>query len=84
MFLGRDFSNDKNYSKKPIIDKEIERIVNDTKPQSAYHRKQDKLDFIAAYLIKNETMDDTVQTDHGGKPDNRAARIWLPKRRKSE
>lgn len=62
VFLGRDFSNDKNYSEETayVIDKEIERIVNEgyETAKRLLTENRDKLDFIAAYLIKNETMDD--------------------------
>ena len=62
VFLGRDFSSDKNYSEETAakIDSEIKRIIKD-----AYDRSKailtdniDKMHFIAKFLVDHETMDD--------------------------
>ena len=62
VFLGRDFSNDRNYSEETasLIDSEIKDIVEkayeDAKRVLAENRA--KLDFIAEFLVKNEVMDE--------------------------
>ena len=62
VFLGRDFSNDRNYSEETasVIDSEIKDIVEkayeDAKRLLAENRQ--KLDFIAEFLVKNEVMDE--------------------------
>ncbi len=62
VFLGRDFSNDRNYSEETasLIDTEIKDIV-----EKAYEEAKrvlvecrEKLDFIAKFLLKNEVMDE--------------------------
>ena len=62
VFLGRDFSSGKNYSEKTAadIDEEIRNIIS-----SAYDRckailteHMDKLEFVAQFLLKNESMDE--------------------------
>ena len=62
VFLGRDFSSEKNYSEETasLIDKEIKRIVGEAheKALSILRDNIDKLHFVAAFLLKNETMDD--------------------------
>jgi len=62
VFLGRDFSNDKNYSEETAakIDKEISKIINDAfqLAEKLLTENIDKLHFIAKFLIKNEIMDD--------------------------
>jgi cell division protease FtsH len=61
VFLGRDFSTIRNYSEETAskIDAEIRRIVDNA--YAAAHKileeNKDKLHFIAAYLFKNEVMD---------------------------
>ncbi|MCQ2423600.1 MAG: ATP-dependent zinc metalloprotease FtsH [Clostridia bacterium] len=61
VFLGRDFSSEKNYSEETaaLIDKEIKRIVEGGHQMalSILREHIDKLHFIAAFLVKNETMD---------------------------
>lgn len=61
VFLGRDFSSSKDYSEKTAaeIDDEIRRIID-----NAYKScldiltvHMDKLEFVAQYLLKHETMD---------------------------
>ena len=62
VFLGRDFSNGKNYSEQTaaVIDDEIRAIIG-----NAYKRCEDilrehidKLHFVAEFLLKYESMDD--------------------------
>ncbi len=62
VFLGRDFSSGKNYSEKTAadIDDEIRSII-----ATAYDRckailteHMDKLEFVAQFLLKNESMDE--------------------------
>ena len=61
VFLGRDFNSDKNYSEETAatIDREIKRIVTEAfeRAESILREYRAKLDFIANYLVKNETMD---------------------------
>ncbi|MBQ3791637.1 MAG: ATP-dependent zinc metalloprotease FtsH [Clostridia bacterium] len=62
VFLGRDFSSEKNYSDETakLIDQEIKRIVEEAhaKARRILEEKIDKLHFVAAYLLQHETMDD--------------------------
>ena len=62
VFLGRDFSNSRNYSDKIAaeIDDEIRRIVDGAYDECTEIIKNymPKLHLIAEYLIKNEIMDD--------------------------
>ncbi len=62
VFLGRDFSNSRNYSDKIAaeIDDEIRTIVDGAYDECTKIIKDnmDKLHLIAEYLIKNEIMDD--------------------------
>ena len=62
VFLGRDFSNEKNYSEQTAakIDSEVKRIVKDAYERSIEILREniEKLHFIAKFLVKNETMDD--------------------------
>ncbi len=62
VFLGRDFSSDKNYSEETAskIDAEVKRIIKDAYERSIRILREniDKLHFIAKFLVKNETMDD--------------------------
>ena len=61
VFLGRDFSSGKNYSEKTAaeIDDEIrgliERAYNECRRILTEHG--DRLEFVAQYLLKHETMD---------------------------
>ena len=61
VFLGRDFSSSRNYSEKTAagIDDEIRSIVNDAHNQcrEILTAHMDKLNFVAGFLLKNETMD---------------------------
>ena len=62
VFLGRDFNNTKNYSEETAakIDSEIKRIVTEAYElaEKLLRDNLEKLHFVAAYLEKNETMDD--------------------------
>ena len=62
VFLGRDFSNDRNYSEETasIIDAEIKDIVEKAYEDAKriLNECRDKLDFIAEFLVKNEEMDE--------------------------
>ena len=62
VFLGRDFSNSRNYSETIAtkIDEEIHKIITEAfeRAEKLLRENLDKMDFIAAYLVKHETMDD--------------------------
>ena len=62
VFLGRDFSNDRNYSEETasIIDAEIKDIVEKAYEDAKriLNECRDKLDFIAEFLVKNEEVDE--------------------------
>ena len=62
VFLGRDFSNDRNYSEETasLIDAEIKRIVEEAydRAEEVLKLNREKLDFIASFLVKNEVMDE--------------------------
>jgi cell division protease FtsH len=62
VFLGRDFSTARNYSEETAskIDDEIKRIVDNaySAAQKILEEHKDKLHFIAAYLFKNEIMEE--------------------------
>ena len=90
VFLGKEFSSDKHYSEKTAaeIDSEIKRIIDE-----AYNRcteilteHQDKLRFIAEFLLKYETMDgDQFEAAMSGDPTfEELEAINAEKRRKSE
>ncbi|MBO5274300.1 MAG: ATP-dependent zinc metalloprotease FtsH [Clostridia bacterium] len=61
VFLGRDFSNARNYSEETAskIDGEIKRIIDETyrAAETILKENMDKLHFIASFLFKNEIMD---------------------------
>ena len=61
VFLGRDFSTIRNYSEETAskIDAEIRRIVDNAyaTARKILEDHKEKLHFIAAYLFKNEVMD---------------------------
>ncbi|MBQ7172065.1 MAG: AAA family ATPase, partial [Clostridia bacterium] len=62
IFLGRDFSNERNYSEETAakIDAEIRRIIEEAyaKAREILSENRDKLDFVAEFLVSHETMDD--------------------------
>ena len=61
VFLGRDLSSGKPYSEKTAaeIDSEIKRIIDEAykKCEAILSDHKDKLEFIAQFLLKYETMD---------------------------
>ena len=61
IFLGRDFSADRDYSEEVAakIDSEVHKLVADgyATAKRVLNEKIDKLHFIAGFLIKNEIMD---------------------------
>ena len=61
VFLGRDFSSEKNYSEKTAaeIDDEIRTIIADAyaKCTETLKAHADKLTFVAEFLLRYETMD---------------------------
>jgi len=61
VFLGRDFSNSRNYSETvaTLIDEEIHAIVNEAYElaEKLLRENIDKMHFIADFLVKYETMD---------------------------
>lgn len=62
VFLGREIADDQNYSEKTasIIDDEIKNIIDNAykKAEEVITANRGKLESIAAFLIKNETMDE--------------------------
>lgn len=62
VFLGRDFNNTRNYSEETAsnIDSEIKRIIGNAynDAEDILNKYMEKLHFIAAFLIKNEIMDE--------------------------
>jgi cell division protease FtsH len=66
VFLGRDFSNTRNYSEETAgkIDDEIMLIINTAykKAEEILNEYMEKLHFIASFLFKNEIMDE-IQFD---------------------
>ena len=62
MFLGRDFNTGKDYSEQTaaVIDSEIKKIIDEAyaRAKKILSEHREKLDFIAAFLVENEIMDD--------------------------
>jgi cell division protease FtsH len=62
VFLGRDFSNSRNYSEQTasLIDGEIKRIVDSAyqRAENILNEKMKKLHFVAEFLYKYEIMDE--------------------------
>ncbi len=62
VFLGRDFNNTRNYSEETasLIDSEVKRIVSEAYDQAEAILREytDRLHFVAAYLMKNEIMEE--------------------------
>lgn len=60
VFLGRDFSNARNYSEKVAaeIDEQIEKIISEAynEAKRVLTENIDKLHFVAKFLVKNEIM----------------------------
>ncbi len=61
VFLGRDFSSGKNYSEKTAaeIDEEIRALINKAheRCRQILTEHRDRLEFVARYLLKHESMD---------------------------
>ena len=61
VFLGRDFSSGKNYSEKTAaaIDDEIRALIDKAyaKCREILTEHRDRLEFVAEFLLKHETMD---------------------------
>ena len=61
VFLGRDFNNSRNYSEETAskIDAEIKKIIDRGYEiaEKLLRENRSKMDFIAEFLVKNETMD---------------------------
>ena len=61
IFLGRDFSSTKDYSEEVAakIDAEIKALLDEgyATAEKLLNEHRDKLDFVAAFLLKNEIMD---------------------------
>ena len=61
VFLGRDFSSGKNYSEKTAaaIDDEIRALIDKAyaKCREILTEHRDRLEFVAEFLLKNESMD---------------------------
>ena len=90
VFLGKDFSSDKHYSEKTAaeIDSEIKRIIDEAYARCTeiLTQHKDKLQFIAEFLLKYETMDgDQFEAAMSGDPTfEELEAINAEKRRKSE
>ena len=90
VFLGRDFSSSKPYSEKTAaeIDSEIKRIIDEAyeRCEMILSEHRDKLEFVAQYLFKHETMDgDQFEAAMSGDPTfEELEEINAEKRRKSE
>ncbi len=73
VFLGRDFNNTRNYSEETasLIDSEVKRIVSEAYAQAEQILRDniDRLHFIAAYLMKNEIMEEAQFVRAMSEPD---------------
>ena len=62
VFLGRDFSAERDYSDETaaIIDREVKRIIDEAyaNAKRILSENRERLDFIAEFLVKHEMMDD--------------------------
>lgn len=62
VFLGRDFNAQRDYSDETaaLIDREVKRIIDHAyeKAKALLAENRERLDFIAEFLLKHETMDD--------------------------
>ncbi len=67
VFLGRDISEERNYSEKTacLIDEEVKRIVDEcfNTAKSRLQENKEKLDRLAEELIKKETLDESEVCD---------------------
>ena len=90
VFLGRDFSSSKPNSENTAaeIDSEIKRILDEAyeRCEMILSEHRDKLEFVAQYLLKHETMDgDQFEAAMSGDPTfEELEEINAEKRRKSE
>ena len=90
VFLGKEFSSGKHYSEKTAaeIDSEIKRIIDEAYDRctAILNEHKDKLEFIAQFLLKYETMDgDQFEAAMSGEPTfEQLEEINAEKRRKSE
>jgi len=73
VFLGRDFNNTRNYSEETasLIDSEVKRIVSEayTQAEQILRENIDRLHFVAAYLMKNEIMEEAQFVRAMSEPD---------------
>lgn len=62
VFLGRDFSAERDYSDETaaIIDREVKKIIDEAyaNAKRILSENRERLDFIAEFLVKHEMMDD--------------------------
>ena len=62
VFLGRDFSAERDYSDETasLIDREVKRIIDEAyaNAKKILSENRERLDFIADFLVKHEMMDD--------------------------
>ncbi len=91
VFLGRDFNNTRNYSEETasLIDSEVKRIVSEAYAQAEQILRDniDRLHFIAAYLMKNEIMEEAQFVRAMSEPDitlEELEAMVAEKRRKSQ
>ena len=91
IFLGRDFNQTRNYSEETasLIDSEIKRIVTKAykEAESILRENIDRLHFVAAYLIKNEIMEEAQFVRAMTEPDvtlDELEAMVAEKRRKSK
>ncbi len=91
VFLGRDFNNTRNYSEETasLIDSEVKRIVSEAYAQAEQILREniDRLHFVAAYLMKNEIMEESQFVRAMSEPDitiEELEAMVAEKRRKSQ
>ncbi|MBQ3178497.1 MAG: ATP-dependent zinc metalloprotease FtsH [Clostridia bacterium] len=91
VFLGRDFNNTRNYSEETasLIDSEVKRIVSEAYAQAEQILREniDRLHFVAAYLMKNEIMEEAQFVRAMSEPDitiEELEAMVAEKRRKSQ
>lgn len=62
VFLGRDFSAERDYSDETasLIDREVKRIIDEAyaNAKKILSENRERLDFVADFLVKHEMMDD--------------------------
>ena len=89
VFLGREISDEQNYSEKTasLIDEEIHSIINNAYAvaEKVINEHRGKLESIAAFLIKNETMDEIqfkALMDNDPEPTIEALEAMMDEKRK--